>query len=103
MAHRLMVSYGTPEDPEAFDAYYRDTHTPLALKQPGVLALTVGRPRSLDGSQSVPYLVAHLDFESEQAMHETLSSPEGRAAAKDLANFATGGATFAHFDVQSVG
>ena len=32
MVHRLMVSYGTPEDPEAFDAYYRDIHTPLALK-----------------------------------------------------------------------
>jgi hypothetical protein len=36
-------------------------------------------------------------------MHETLASPEGRAAAKDLANFATGGVTFAHFHVQSVG
>jgi uncharacterized protein (TIGR02118 family) len=103
MVHRLVVSYGTPEDPEAFDAYYRDIHTPLALKQPGVLALTVGRPRSLDPSHTVPYLVADLDFESEQAMHETLASPEGRAAAKDLANFATGGVTFAHFDVLTVG
>jgi uncharacterized protein (TIGR02118 family) len=103
MVHRLMVSYGTPEDPETFDAYYRDIHTPLALKQPGVLALTVGRPRSLDPSHTVPYLVADLDFESEQAMHETLASPEGRAAAKDLANFATGGVAFAHFDVLTVG
>ena len=103
MVHRLMVSYGTPEDPETFDAYYRDIHTPLALKQPGVLALTVGRPRSLDPSHTVPYHVADLDFESEQAMHETLASPEGRAAAKDLANFATGGVTFAHFDVLTVG
>jgi uncharacterized protein (TIGR02118 family) len=102
VVHRLMVSYGQPEDPDAFDAYYRDTHTPLALAQPGVLALTVGRPRSLDPSQTVPYLVAHLDFESEQAMNETLGSPEGRAAGKDLANFATGGVTFAHFDVQTV-
>jgi uncharacterized protein (TIGR02118 family) len=103
MVHRLMVSYGTPEDPAAFDTYYRDTHTPLALQQPGVLALTVGRPRSLDPSQTVPYLVAELDFESEQAMQETLASPEGRAAGKDLANFATGGVTFAHFDVQTAG
>jgi uncharacterized protein (TIGR02118 family) len=101
MVHRLMVSYGTPEEPAAFDAYYRDTHTPLALRQPGVLSLTFGRPRSLDPSQTVPYFVAEIDFESEQAMQESLASPEGRAAGKDLANFATGGVTFAHFDVHT--
>ena len=44
--------------------------------------------------------MAELDFESEQAMGESLSSPEGRAAGKDIANFATGGVTFVHFDVQ---
>jgi uncharacterized protein (TIGR02118 family) len=99
MVHRLVVSYGKPEDPAAFDAYYRDVHTPLALKQPGLLALTFGHAVSMDPAQSVPYLVAELDFESEQAMGQTLSSPEGRAAGKDLANFATGGVTFAHFDV----
>jgi uncharacterized protein (TIGR02118 family) len=102
VVHRLMVSYGQPTDPEAFDAYYRDVHTPIALKQPGLLALTVGRPQSLDPSQTVPYLVAQLDFESEEAMQQTMASPEGRAAGKDLGNFATGGATFAHFDVQTV-
>jgi hypothetical protein len=30
-----------------------------------------------------------------------MASPEGRAAGKDLANFATGGVTFTHFDVQT--
>ena len=99
MVHRLVVTYGQPQDPAAFDAYYRDTHTPLALKQPGVLRLTVGHPRSLDPSQPAPYLVAELDFESQQAMNETLASPEGRAAAKDFANFVTGGVTFMHFEV----
>jgi uncharacterized protein (TIGR02118 family) len=102
MVHRLMVSYGQPEDPEAFDTYYRDTHTPLALQQPGLLRLTAGRPVSLDPSQPVPYLVAELDFESEEAMGATLASPEGRAAGKDIRNFATGGVTFAHFDVHEV-
>jgi uncharacterized protein (TIGR02118 family) len=102
MVHRLMVSYGQPEDPEAFDAYYRDTHTPLALQQPGVLRLTFGHPVSLDPSQPAPYLVAELDFESEEAMGSTLASPEGRAAGKDIRNFATGGVTFAHFDVHEV-
>ena len=99
MVHRLVVSYGRPEDPEAFDAYYRDTHTPLALKQPGLLRLTFGHVQVMGKAESPPYLVAELDFESEQAMGESLASPEGKAAGGDLANFATGGVTFLHFDV----
>ncbi len=102
MVHRLLVSYGRPDDPEAFDAYYRDVHTPLALQQPGLIGLTIGHGTSLDPSQPAPYLVAELDFESEQSMGEALKSPEGRATGKDLANFATGGVTLAHFDVQTV-
>jgi uncharacterized protein (TIGR02118 family) len=102
MVHRLVVSYGQPADPEAFDAYYRETHTALALQQPGLVRVSVGHPRSLDPDQPAPYLVAELDFDSEQVMDESLSSPEGRAAGKDLANFATGGATFVHYEVQVV-
>jgi uncharacterized protein (TIGR02118 family) len=100
MVHRLVVSYGQPTDPAAFDDYYRTTHTPLALKQPGLVRLTFGHARSLNPGQPGPYLVAELDFDSEEAMGAALASPEGRAAGKDIANFATGGVTFAHFDVQ---
>jgi uncharacterized protein (TIGR02118 family) len=100
MVHRPVVSYGRPEDPAAFDAYYRDTHAPLALAQPGLVRFTFGHPRSLDPSHDAPYLVAELDFDSEQAMGESMSSAEGRAAGRDIANFATGGASFVHFDVQ---
>ena len=100
MVHRLVVSYGQPTDPAAFDVYYRDTHAPLALQQPGLVRLTYGKARSLDPSQPGPYLVAELDFDSEEAMSASMGSPEGRAAGKDIRNFATGGATFVHFDVQ---
>jgi uncharacterized protein (TIGR02118 family) len=103
MVHRLVVSYGQPEDPEAFDAHYRTTHAPLALAQPGLVRFTFGHARSLDPNQAGPYLVAELDFDSEQAMGESMASTEGRAAGKDIANFATGGVTFVHFDVQQAG
>ena len=53
----------------------------------------------MDPSQPAPYLVAELDFESEQSMGTALASNEGRATGKDLANFATGGATMVHYDV----
>ena len=99
MVHRLVVMYGQPADPEAFDTYYRETHTPLALKQPGLLRLTFGRPEAMGPADAKPYLIAELDFESEQAMSASLASPEGKAAGGDLANFATGGVTLLHYDV----
>ncbi|WP_448611802.1 EthD family reductase [Geodermatophilus sp. URMC 60] len=102
MVHRLVVSYGQPDDPAAFDAYYRDTHTPLATKMPGLVRLTTGSPQALDPSQPAPYLVAELDFESEQEMGAAFTSAEGKAAAEDVANFATGGATMTHYEVNEV-
>jgi uncharacterized protein (TIGR02118 family) len=99
MVHRLIVSYGQPEDPGAFDDYYRDTHTPLAMQIPGVVRFTIGHPQPMDPAQPAPYLVAELDFDSEEAMGSAFASNEGKAAAEDVANFATGGATMAHYDV----
>ena len=102
MVHRLVVSYGQPDDPAAFDAYYRDTHTPLAVQMPGLVRLTTGRPQSMDPSQPAPYLVAELDFDSEQAMGAAFASDEGKATAKDVPKFASGGATMTHFEVTEV-
>ena len=102
MVHRLVVSYGQPDDPAAFDAYYRDTHTQLATSMPGLVRLTTGSPQGLDPSQPAPYLVAELDFESEQEMGAAFNSSEGKAAADDVANFATGGATMTHYELDEV-
>jgi uncharacterized protein (TIGR02118 family) len=102
MVHRVLVSYGQPDDPGAFDEYYRDTHMPLAMEMPGLIRFTAGHAKPMDPSQTVPYLVVELDFESEAAMTAAMSSPEGRSAGKDIANFATGGATLAHFEVREI-
>ena len=102
MVHRLVVSYGEPADPAAFDAHYRDTHAPLAKQMPGLVRFTYGHPATMDPAQPAPYLVAELDFDSEQAMGEAFRSPEGRAASADVATFASGGATMTHFDVLTV-
>ena len=102
MVHRLVVSYGQPDDPAAFDAYYRDTHTPLTVQMPGLVRLTTGSPQTMDPTQPAPYLVAELDFESEQAMGTAFASEEGKAAAGDIARFATGGATMTHYQLNEV-
>lgn len=91
---KATLLYGHPADPDAFEKYYAETHLPLAAKMPGVdkLELTkfIAAP---DGSKAAYYRQADLHFSSPEQLQQTMASPEGQAAAADLANFATGGVT----------
>ena len=46
-----------------------------------------------DGSAPAYYRMAELYFENPTEMQQALNSPEGKAMAADLSNFATGGVT----------
>ena len=91
--HVLMVCYGHPTDPAAFDAHYTSTHARLAEKIPGMSSFTYRHTASIDGSQPPYYLIAELSFPSQEAMGASLGSPEAQAATADVPNFATGGVT----------
>lgn len=93
MTYQIVVCYGTPDDPAAFDEHYRGTHIPLAAEVPGLSGFTWGKCVSLERSAPAHYAVAHLEFDDEDDLRNTLSSPEMKAAGRDLRNFATGGAT----------
>lgn len=96
---KLVVLYKTPKDKAAFDAYYKATHIPLAYKIPGLKKYVIS-----DGAVGTPagpsdvHLVAILHFDSIGDLQAGLGSPEGQAAAGDLANFATGGADLLMFE-----
>ena len=91
---KLMVLYGKPEDPSAFDAYYAGTHAALAEKMPNLRRFEHGKALgSADGSQAPYYYVAELSFDDPDALQTGMASAEGAAAAGDLANFASGGVT----------
>ncbi|MDQ6772436.1 MAG: EthD family reductase [Candidatus Dormibacteraeota bacterium] len=91
---QLTVLYGQPQDAAAFDRYYQETHIPIARKMPGLVGYAINRPNALDPAATSPYhLIADLYFESQAALETALQSPEGQAAAGDVPNFATGGAT----------
>ena len=91
---KATVLYGHPNDPEAFEKYYAETHTPIALSMKGVdkmeLTKSVSAP---DGRKPAYYCMAELYFAGPAEMQESMGSPEGQATAADLANFATGGVT----------
>jgi uncharacterized protein (TIGR02118 family) len=94
MTFQLTVLYQQPDDPAAFDTYYASTHVPLASAIPGLRSYTAIHPGpGPDGSPPAEYLVATLLFDDETALAEGLGSAEGDAAARDIGNFATGGAT----------
>ena len=99
---QVLVLYNHPEDPAAFDRYYRQTHIPLAQRIPGLRSyvISAGPVQALAGS--APYLVAVLTFNSMADLSAALASPEGQAAAADLPNFASGGATLLIYDSQAV-
>jgi uncharacterized protein (TIGR02118 family) len=100
---RLLVMYGHPKDPDAFDRYYQDVHLPIAKKIKGFTRWTVGRVQGTpDGKPGTYYYFADLYAESRQAMDAILASPEGQAAVADVPKFATGGVTFLYSDVEQL-
>lgn len=101
--YRLSALYGRPTDAEAFDAYYRDVHLPIARRMQGLTVWTLTWITSQDGGDLSPiHLVADLYASDAAAMQRILESEEGQAAQADLANFATGGVTFISGDVEDV-
>ncbi|MGV9714163.1 EthD family reductase [Gordonia sp. NPDC003424] len=101
MSTRVIVCYGQPDDPEAFDKYYETVHIPLASKLPGLLDYTWGKCAGL-GDDAPYYGVAQLEFESPEALQAALGSAEMQAAAADVPNFASGGATLFTAEQSSV-
>lgn len=100
---RLLALYRKPKDPVAFDAYYMHTHVPLAKKIPGLRTYEISRgPVASPAGDSGYHLVAILHFDDGAAVKAAFASPEGRAAAGDLANFATGGVDLIFFDTTEI-
>jgi uncharacterized protein (TIGR02118 family) len=91
---KLVVCYGAPEDPAAFDRYYADTHVPLVHKIPDLRRFEAGKVLgTTDGSPAPYYFLAELWFDSPEALEAAMGSAEGQAAGADVPNFASGGAT----------
>jgi len=97
----MLVLYPPPADPTAFRAHCKAVHVPLAETVPGLLDRRCAfEVATVDGSES-PYFALYTgDFEDGAAFVAGLASPEGQAAAVDLANFATGGAILLHYEVR---
>lgn len=100
---KLTVLYGHPTDIAAFERHYTDVHLPLAKKIKELRRFEVGKVNGApDGSRAPFYRSADLYFDDVAHLQSALGSPEGSAAAGDIANFASGGATLMISDVQDL-
>ncbi|NVN84952.1 MAG: EthD family reductase [Rhodopseudomonas sp.] len=100
---KLLVLYKKPNSADAFDKHYASVHIPLAKKIPGLKKYEISTgPVGTPAGPSALHLVATLDFDSLDALKAGLASPEGAAAAGDLANFADGGAELYLFDTKEI-
>jgi uncharacterized protein (TIGR02118 family) len=86
---RLLVLYKTPKDPAAFDKYYFETHVPIANKIPGFTKYEVSHgPVVSPMGDTGLHMIATIEFPDMATLQAAFASPEGQAAAADVATFA---------------
>src|SRR3954452_8822193 len=91
---RIISLHGRPDDPAEFDRYYRDVHTPLVQRIPGVRSIRFGRVlQTSEGPPPPYYLVSDVYFDDAASLEVAQASREMAAALADVPNFATGGVT----------
>jgi uncharacterized protein (TIGR02118 family) len=92
MTVKLVVLYTHPDDPDAFERYYFDTHMPLVSKIPGLQRAETGRIVSaIDGGEQTYYRAAELYFADQAALGAAFGSDEGKATAADYQQIAPPG------------
>jgi uncharacterized protein (TIGR02118 family) len=90
---RLIALYNAPDDTDAFEAHYRDVHTPIVSRYPNLRDLRLSRPAGVGGRPSPYYLMAEMVFDSAADLDTALASEAGAESARDLRNFAAAGVT----------
>lgn len=82
--YTLYALWGTPPDQAAFEAYYAETHAPLAAALPGIRELNLVRTADgLGEAASAHYRIAELVFDGKDALEACMQTPEWDALVAD--------------------
>ncbi|PLR78544.1 EthD family reductase [Bacillus sp. V3-13] len=86
---KLIALYKHPENKEAFDEHYFNTHAPLTARIPGLREMKVtkiiGNPMGGEGKY---YLMCEMFYDSLEAFKAAMKTDEAKASAKDVMSFA---------------
>ena len=76
--------YPKPDDVEGWEEHYRSVHIPIVERWPGVQSVRVTRFSSTPRGADAPYyLMAQVDFASDEEMAAALRSDAGVESARD--------------------
>ena len=96
---KLVALYRKPQDVDAFERHYFNTHIPLIRKTPGLRKLEITKIAGAPFGEAKFHLMAEMYYDTADAMNAANASPEGRAAGKDLMSFAADVVTLFFGDV----
>lgn len=95
---KVVVIYGSPNDPKHFRDHYEKVHVPLVKLMPNILKIDYSlNIRGFDNE--FPFCFFECYFADEETMMRSMDSPQGRNASADVANFATGTFQMFHYPV----
>jgi uncharacterized protein (TIGR02118 family) len=90
---RLIALYNVPDDPEAFDAHYRDVHSAIVARYPNLRDVRLTKPVGVAGRDAPFHLMCEMRFDSAADLDAALMSEAGAESARDLRTFAGAGVT----------
>jgi uncharacterized protein (TIGR02118 family) len=90
---RLIALFNVPEDRDAFDVHYRDVHSPIVARYPGLRNVRLTTPVGVAGRPAPYHLMAEMVFDTDDDLTAAVMSEAGVESARDLRSFATAGVT----------
>ncbi len=100
--YKLIAIYNVPKDAETFEKHYREVHTPVTKKIPGLEKFVVNRVLGSPQGKPTQYVIAEMIFRDKETMDKAMASPEARESGKDAYRMATGGLTLLTVETQEV-
>ena len=90
---RLIALYNVPDDPDSFDAHYRDVHSAIVARYPNLRDVQLTKPVGVAGRDAPFHLMSEMRFDSAADLDAALMSEAGAESARDLRSFAGAGVT----------
>jgi len=97
---RMLIVYGKPSDPSAFDQHYRDVHIALSRKLPHLHAYSLSEDVRDASGVLRPERVETFDFSDRHMLDDALASDDGKAMMDDTTSLAKDGLMILTFEVK---
>ncbi len=91
---KLVAMYKTPADKELFDKHYFEKHMPLVAAIPGLIRSEVSKLNPMPGTEQQYYIMAEMYYDDMDSFNAAMATPEGKASARDIVNFAKNNVDF---------